>query len=253
MNRLEQKIRQASKENRYAVIPFLTACYPDRKKFWETLHELDSAGADVIEIGVPFSDPVADGPVVENASRKALENGVNLEEILKELAQRKGQFQAGLVLMGYYNPFLQYGLEKLVEDAAACGVDGFIVPDLPWEESGLLRNILANKGLCLIPLVGPNTSAERMKLYAQDAKGYVYVVSVMGTTGERSVIQSQIADVLAMAKKLFQVPVALGFGLKNPAQLENLLEKPDAAVFGSALLKHIEQGKDVAEFMEAWR
>lgn len=253
MNPLEQKLASARQEERLALIPFLTAGYPDQESFWKILAEIDANGADIIEIGVPFSDPVADGPVVEAASRRALEAGMNLEKLLAGLKARKGQFQAGIVLMGYYNPFLRHGLEKLAREAAECGVGGFIVPDLPFEESGPMRKVLDENDLLLLPLVGPNTSGERMALYAKNARGYVYVVSVMGTTGERENLPSQIGEVLNKTREVFDLPIALGFGLKNPAQLKNLPMKPDAAVFGSALLKHIENGGSAAAFLAAWR
>ncbi len=255
MNLLEEKIRAANAAGRPALIPFLTAGFPDRATFWPTLMELDENGADIIEIGVPFSDPVADGPVVEEASRRALSDGVNLRGILAELAQRKGLVKAGLVLMGYLNPFLQYGYEKLAQDAARGGVHGFIVPDLPYEESGPLRRALKKEGIALIPLVGPNTSAERMALYAEEGAGYVYVVSVMGITGERGDVAPQVADTMRRARSVFSLPLALGFGLREPGQLRELPPdaRPDAAVFGSALLNHLEEGHSAEEFMARWK
>ncbi len=254
MHFLEEKIRKTNGTGRPALIPFLTAGFPDRDRFWETLGELDEHGADVIEIGVPFSDPVADGPVVEAASRKVLSDGVNLAEILRELALRKGMLKAGIVLMGYYNPFLQYGLEKLAEDAANAGVHGFIVPDLPYDEAAPMRDLLKAKGIALIPLVGPNTGEKRMQLYAQVSEGYVYVVSVMGITGAREGLPPQVEATIRRARKMFSLPVALGFGLKEPSQLLGSPPEamPDAAVFGSALLTHIEKGKKASEFMERW-
>lgn len=255
MHFLEKKVREANAAGRKALVPFLTAGYPDMASFWPTLIELDENGADVIEIGVPFSDPVADGPVVEEASRLALSEGVCLSDILQELKSRRGLIKAGIVLMGYYNPFFQYGLDNLARDAAAAGVNGFIVPDLPYEESGPMREALAAKDMALIPLVGPNTSVERMKLYAEQGQGYVYVVSVMGVTGERKELAAHVEETVKRAKSVFAIPIALGFGLREPSQLAELPEDslPDAVVFGSALLKHLADGKGAAEFMSRWR
>ena len=255
MNILEQKIRDANAAGRPALVPFLTAGFPDQATFWPTLMELDENGADIIEIGVPFSDPVADGPVVEEASRRALSDGVSLRGILEELIERKGLIQAGVVLMGYLNPFLQYGYENLARDAARGGVHGFIVPDLPYEEAGPLREALKKEGIALIPLVGPNTSEERMALYGSVGEGYVYVVSVMGITGERSDLAPQVAVTMRRARSVFKLPLALGFGLREPAQLEELSPeaRPDAVVFGSALLKHIDAGNSAAEFLARWK
>ena len=254
MHILEEKIRAAKAGGRLALIPFVTAGFPSRERFWSVIRELDEAGADVIEIGVPFSDPVADGPVVEAASIRALESGVTLRGIMEELLAHKGEIKAGLVLMGYMNPFLQYGLERLAKDAARAGVHGFIVPDLPFDEATEMRRILREQGVALIALVGPNTSEERMKLYAGVSGGYVYVVSVMGTTGERGQLPPEVPQVLERARKVFSLPVALGFGLKRPEQLDELPEgeRPDAAVFGSSLLKHLDAGGTASSFMEIW-
>lgn len=254
MHALEQKIADAKKSGRIAVVPFLTAGFPDRCKFWASMEEIDRAGADIIEIGVPFSDPVADGPVVEDASRLALGQGITLREILKELTRLKGQFKAGLVLMGYYNPFLQYGLKKLAREAHRAGVSGLIIPDLPIDEAGELLAALEEYDIALVPLVGPNTGMERMRLYSQGAKGYAYVVSVMGITGERKNLAPAVAETMQRARSVFDVPLALGFGLSHPRQLAELPQAamPDAAVIGSALLRHIDSGATAGSFLKCW-
>ena len=254
MHILEAKIREAGAAGRMALIPFVTAGFPSRERFWDVLRELDGAGADIIEIGVPFSDPVADGPVVEAASQRALESGVTLRGIMRELAERRGELKAGLILMGYMNPFLQYGLERFAEDAARAGVHGVIVPDLPLDEAETMRRILRERGLALIPLVGPNTSEARMKRYAEVSEGYVYVVSVLGITGERGQLPPEVPQVLSRARRVFALPVALGFGLRSPEQLAALSagERPDAAVFGSSLLRHLDAGGSPREFMARW-
>ena len=255
MHILEEKIRAALSRGKRALIPFITAGYPDSTNFWPTLMELDENGADIIEIGVPFSDPVADGPVVEAASRQALAEGVNLSDLLAELMKRKGFLQAGLVLMGYYNPFLQYGLERFAEDAAKAGVHGCIVPDLPLDESLPMRSALKEKGIALISLVGPNTNEERMRRYAEVSEGYVYVVSVMGVTGARKELPEELEMTLLRARACFTLPMALGFGLQDPKQLEHLLPAamPDAVVFGSALLRYLAEGKPAADFLARWK
>lgn len=253
MHILETKIRAARSQGRTALIPFVTAGFPSLESFWNILRELDENGADIIEVGVPFSDPVADGPVVEAASQRALEQGVTLRNILEGLKQHR--YSAGMVLMGYMNPFLQYGLEAFARDAAAAGVHGCIVPDLPLEEDEAFRQALEQEGIALIPLVGPNTPEERMARYDAIGQGYAYVVSIMGVTGERLGLPPQARETLARAKRIFRLPVALGFGLREPAQLVGLdtTEHPDAAVFGSALLRHLEAGGSSAEFLRRWR
>lgn len=254
MHILEKKILAAKQAGRLALIPFVTAGFPSRERFWVVIRELDDSGADIIEIGVPFSDPVADGPVVEAASFQALKAGVSLSSIIEELHTRKGELKAGIVLMGYMNPFLQYGLARFSEEAARAGVHGVIVPDLPIDEATEMRELLRKHGLALIPLVGPNTSEARMKLYADVSEGYAYVVSVMGTTGERGALPVEVPEVLARARRVFRLPVALGFGLRSPEQLQGLSEgeRPDAAVFGSSLLKHLAAGGSASAFMQVW-
>ncbi|MFU2208125.1 tryptophan synthase subunit alpha [Solidesulfovibrio sp. C21] len=250
---LTTRIMEALAAGRKALIPFLPGGFPDKERFFDELDALDAGGADIIEIGVPFSDPVADGPVVEQASLDCLLNGTCLSWILHELERRKGRYKAGLVLMGYYNPFLQYGLENLAEDAAAAGVSGFIVPDLPLEEAGPMAETLGKHDLDLIPLVGLNTSEERLAAYAAHARGFVYFVSVLGTTGMRETLPAEIAEHLASVRRIFDVPVALGFGIKSPEQLIPFGDSIDAVVFGSALIAHIETGGTAAEFMQRWR
>ncbi len=250
---LQRRIETAVGQGRPARIPFLTAGFPNRERFFQALRGLDAAGAAIIEIGVPFSDPVADGAVVEDASRRALDSGVTLEWILKELTAISPGLRAGLVLMGYYNPFLQYGLERLAADAATAGVQGCIVPDLPLEEDGPLRAVLSARGLDLIALVGPNTDDERMRAYARVASGYVYVVSVMGTTGVRRNLPAEAAETVRRAQAAFDLPVALGFGIHGPKQVQAMPVKPQAVVFGSALLRHLDAGGTAETFMAHWK
>lgn len=253
VSRLEARVAAANAAGRPALVPFLTAGFPTLDRFWEEMDGLDRGGADIIEIGVPFSDPVADGPVVEAASLRALENGVTLRWILDGLKARAGRYDAELVLMGYYNPFLQYGLENLAADAAAAGVAGFIVPDLPLEEDAEMRALLAARGIDLIALVGPNTTEERMAEYAAVASGYVYVVSVLGITGVREGLPPEVPQTLARARRAFRLPLALGFGIREPKQLEGFSDRPDAVVFGSALLRHIDAGNSAESFLAAWK
>jgi len=250
MKTLQQCIEDANGQGRVARIPFVTAGFPDMERFFEVLADLDANGADIIEIGVPFSDPVADGPVVEDASRRALAQGVSLTWLLEKLKARP-PLRAGLVLMGYYNPFLQYGLERLAKDAKKAGIQGCIVPDLPLDEGGPLRTALSAHGLALIPLTGPNTTDERMREYAECASGYVYVTSIMGTTGERRELP-EAAETVRRAKEIFSLPVALGFGISSPAQIAGMPVQPHAVVFGSALLRHLDGGGTAKDFMKIW-
>lgn len=252
MSILTKRIQAANASGRKAVIPYLPAGFPDGARFWDEIAALDAGGADVIEIGVPFSDPVADGPVVEKASLDCLERGVNLAWILSELQKRKGGFKAGIVLMGYYNPFLQYGLEKLGRDCAAAGVAGLIIPDLPIEEMGPIRAALEGTGVELVCLIGLNTPKERLAMYAEAARGFVYFVSVLGTTGVRESLPQEVLTKLAEVRPMFKVPIALGFGISRPEQVAPFGDLIDAVVIGSALIKMIDAGGDAAKFMGGW-
>lgn len=250
---LTKRIREANEQGRTALIPFLPAGFPDLDRFWTELEALDQAGASVIEIGMPFSDPVADGPAVEAASLRSLELGVNLDYILDGLMERKGRFNAGLLLMGYLNPVLQYGPERFARRCEQAGISGLIIADMPADESAALRETLEAHGVSLIPLVGLNTGPERMTLYAECGSGFCYFVSVLGTTGQRDELPAEVLDKLREAKAAFDIPVALGFGIHKPEQLEELQGLADAAVFGSALINHINDGGDCASFMERWK
>ncbi|WP_147822550.1 tryptophan synthase subunit alpha [Salidesulfovibrio onnuriiensis] len=249
---MKDKILEAKAQGRTALIPYLPAGYPDRDQFWKELEMLDAAGAAIIEIGMPFSDPVADGPVVEAACLQVLEDGINLTWIFDGLKKRKGTLNAGLLLMGYLNPVLQYGVERFAEDCEAAGVSGLIIADMPIDEADFVIRAMKPRGVELIPLVGLNTSKERMKLYAKEAEGFVYMVSVLGTTGQRDSLPTEIKAKLTEAKEVFDIPVALGFGLKTPSQLTPFGDLVDAAVVGSSLISHIRDGGTAASYMKAW-
>jgi tryptophan synthase alpha chain len=251
-NILTSKINEAVRQGRKALIPFVPAGFPDKGSYWDIIMELDRSGADIIEIGVPFADPVADGPVVENASIRCLEQGVNLSWILEGLREHRSGISAGIVLMGYFNPFLQYGLESLARDAGEAGVNGLIVPDLILEEARPHLEMLEQGGLSLVPLVGLNTSRERMSEYSEIKPAFVYLVSVLGITGTRAGAAGLLRTKLMEVQEAFSCPAALGFGLSSPDQLELIADLVDAVVFGSALIQHLDKGEKAGDFMRAW-
>ena len=251
-NLLTDKIHQALAQGRKAVMPYLPAGYPTKDAFWRHIQDLDAAGADIIEIGVPFSDPVADGPVVEQAALCCLEQGVTLGWILEELARRRPGIRAGIVLMGYLNPFLQYGIPELARDAAKAGVNGLIIADLPLEENEDVRAILKESGIALIPMVGLNSSIKRLKMHAEKAAGFVYFVSVMGTTGVRDAFPEELRDALLQARQTFSIPLALGFGLHSPTQLQGVESAVDGVVMGSSLIRHLDATGKVGDFLAPW-
>lgn len=252
-DRLKSAIETANRQGRKALIPYLPAGFPDKQRFWQEIEALDQRGASIIEIGVPFSDPVADGPVVEAAALHGLKQGANLKWILSGLAERQRNLQAPTVLMGYVNPFMQYGWQRLADDARNCGVAGLIIADLPLEESHAVRALLARRDIALISLIGLNTTPERMQLYAPLSRGFVYFVAVLGTTGVRNALSENVKPGLATAQRIFNHPLALGFGLNHPDQVAALAPYPDALVFGSALIEHIRAGGRAGAFLERWQ
>ena len=252
-SRLEKKLQQAEKAGRMGLIPFLPAGFPDKCRFFEELKSLDRAGADIIEIGIPFSDPVADGPVVEAASQECLAGGANLAWLFQELRKHRSELSAEIVLMGYVNPFMQYGWSSLAEKAAGLDLAGVIIPDLPLEESRDIEAVLSAHGLDLVRLVGLNTSPQRMRLYAERSRGFVYVVSVLGITGTKQSSLPELRRTLQQARQIFEQPLALGFGLGSPAEVEPLQGSIDAVVFGSALIEHIRAGGSGGSFLRKWR
>jgi len=242
MNRIDQTFAQLKQSGRKGVIAYLTAGDPDLEVTGELVREMAHSGADMIELGVPFSDPVADGPVIQAASERALRNGVSLKEVLvlaKDLCADTG---VPLLIMTYYNPVFTYGIEEFVEDAVKSGIDGVIVPDLPLEECGELARALETAGIHYIYLLSPTSSAERIAKTVQQASGFIYCVSVAGVTGSRGDIPQSGRDLLARVRQLTALPLALGFGISSPEQANSLGEDGDAVIIGSAIVKLIEKG-----------
>lgn len=250
-NVLEEVFYKKQKMGKKALMPFLPGGYPNKETFIKYIQEMDKF-CDIIEIGVPFSDPVADGPVVEKASNIALENGINLEWIFDTLNDFKGKLQSKIVLMGYCNPFFKYGWENVAKDAKDAGVSGIIVADLPLEESNEIREMLNRYNVSLIYLVGLNTSKERMEKYSKVSSGFVYFVSVLGTTGVRDRLPEELVDKLREAREIFSTPIAIGFGIKSPEQINEIKGYVDGVVFGSSLINHIDNDKDIESFFHSW-
>jgi len=251
--RLADAIR-ATRRERVAVVAFLTAGFPSKERFAADLTTL-AAEADVVEIGVPFTDPMADGVTIQRSSLAALAQGVSLRWIIdtvKALPKPKAQ----LVFMGYLNPMLAYGLEKLAADAAAAGIAGFIVPDLPMEESAEFEKALAPHGLALIRMVTPVTPPARLERLARDAQGFIYAVSMTGTTGRSvgdGIVPQATLDYLDRVRKLAAVPVCAGFGIREHAQVAALAPHVDGVVVGSAVIEAMEKGASTAELLRRLR
>ena len=226
-------------QGRAALIPFLIGGDPDLETSFQLLSGLPAAGADVIEIGMPFTDPMADGPAIQVAARRALAAGQTLAGTLAMVRRFRdaGHTDTPVVLMGYANPILTYGIDRFVVDAAAAGVDGLIVVDLPPEEEAELGEPARAKGLAMVRLVTPTTDAARLKTILSEASGFLYYVSVTGITGVASASATAVADALAAIRSQSPLPVAVGFGIDNPAKAAAMAQHADAVVVGSALVR----------------
>lgn len=247
---IEDAIRAANGDGRPALVAFITAGYPDKEGFADRVHSI-ATEADVIEIGVPFTDPMADGMTIQNASRRALENGVNLRWILDELSKVSKDISTPLVLMGYLNPLLRFGIAQLAVAARQAGVAGFIVPDLPLEECAEFRAAIEQQELALIQLVTPVTPAERLRALCKASSGFVYAVTVTGITGSDVKSQVSLNDYLALVRSMADIPVCAGFGIARAEQVQELAQHADGVVVGTALIQALDRGEDPAVFLAA--
>jgi tryptophan synthase alpha chain len=241
-------IRDAAASGRPAVVGFMTAGFPDRAGFASSLRAVASA-ADVVEIGVPFSDPMADGATIQRASFAALQGGFTLSWLLQELAAMQPRPQAPLLLMSYLNPLLAFGLERLPEVAATSGVSGFIIPDLPYEESADVRAALDRVGIALVQMVTPVTPPARLKMLCAASQGFVYAVTMTGTTGKSVAVPDEVLGYMDRVKEVSPVPVCAGFGIRNAQQVARMQGHVDGVVVGSALVEVLERGEDPARFL----
>jgi len=246
-------IQAAALQGRPALVGFLTAGFPTRVSFKDNLAAVASV-CDVVEIGVPFSDPMADGTTIQRASFVALSDGVTLPWILEELESFRERLPAPVLLMSYLNPLLKPGLDALPRAAAAAGVAGFIVPDLPFEESDDLKRALDAHGLALVQMVTPVTPPERLAMLCRDAQGFVYAVTMTGTTGtSRGQVPDEVLEYMDRVKRCSSIPVCAGFGIRSPAQVARFAGHVDGVVVGSALIEVIERGDDVTAFLRGLR
>jgi tryptophan synthase alpha chain len=226
---------------RAAFIPFLTVGDPSPDRTVEAALELERAGADVLELGVPFSDPLADGPVIQRSSERALQRGVTLEAVLGLVRRIRERSELPLLLFSYYNPLLQRGLERLAGEAAAAGVDGVLVTDLPPEEADNWLAAARGAGLDTVFLAAPTSPPERLRRVAGASRGFVYAISRTGVTGERRTLSDEAAPLVERLRGLTDVPVALGFGLSTPEQVAEAAKVADGVVVGSALVRFLEE------------
>ncbi len=240
--RVEEAIREANARREAALIPFIEGADPDLETTAELLWALAEAGADVIELGFPFSDPLADGPTIQEAAQRALKNNPTLEDFLSLMARMRGEgFTTPVVIMGYFNPFYRFGLERFAEEASKVGLDGAIIPDLPLEEAKPWLRLAKKKGLAAVMLAAPTTPPERIEAIAKASTGFLYYVSVTGITGARDKLPEDLALKLDLAREVSPVPVAVGFGISKSEQVRFLAPHADAIVVGSALVKIVAQ------------
>ena len=249
--RISTAIRTAAAQGEPALVAYLTAGYPRREQFREHVRAL-AAGADVVEIGVPFTDPMADGVTIQRASLAALAQGVSLKWILAELTAMR-DITAPLILMSYLNPLLAFGLGRLAQVAAEAGVAGFIVPDLPLDESRELRAALAEKQIALVQMVTPVTEPQRLKELCAGSQGFVYAVTMTGTTGKSVAVPDEVIRYLDNVRSNAPVPVCAGFGIRGREQVERLRGHVDGVVIGSALVEVLERGEDPTRWLQVLR
>ena len=247
MNRIDQRFGELRAASRAGLIPFVTAGDPDPASTVAVMHALAAAGADLIELGVPFSDPMADGPVIQRASERALARGVGLNDVLDMVAAfRRDDARTPVVLMGYLNPIECLGSDKFARAAAAAGVDGALIVDCPVEEAHEFSPALEAAGLHQIFLAAPTTTDERLAKMANSARGFLYYVSFAGITGADRLAVSSVEERVVKIKRLSDIPVAVGFGVKAPEQAVELAAHADAVVIGSALVERLAEAKDEA-------
>ena len=236
MSRIAARFAQLKREQRGALIPFLEAWDPDGPTSMALFRGLPGAGADLIEIGIPFTDPMADGPIIQAAGKRALKAGVKVAHVLGMVREfRREDDATPIILMGYLNPVLSYGTERFCTDAAAAGVDGLIMVDLPTEEADLLVPLARTHGIDIIRLVAPTTDDKRLPLVLAGSSGFVYYVSITGITGTRSTTAEHLGVAIPRIRKVTDLPIAVGFGVRSPAQAAEAVRVADAAVVGSAL------------------
>lgn len=242
MNRIEEKFEKLRKGRGKAFIPFLTAGDPDLGTTRALVLELERRGADIIELGVPFSDPLADGPVIQRSSRRALEEGISLDKVLNLVTELRQETQIPLVLMGYYNPIFKFGEKNFIERSSQAGLDGLIVADLPPEEAYNLRREAERENIDIIFLLTPVSSEERIRLVCEYGKGFVYCVSYTGVTGGKTGEMEETLKYLVDTVRSFTShPIGVGFGVSSPSDARRIASIADGVIVGSAIIKEIEK------------
>jgi len=249
-NRIDKKFRELKRQRKKAFIAFIMAGDPSLSITKKLMLELDEKGASIIELGVPFSDPLADGPVIQKSSQRGLKAGANLDRVFNLVRNARLEIKTPIVFLIYYNLIFHYGIEKFVKHSVEAGIDGVVVPDLPPEESKELRVLAKKYNLSVIHLLAPTSSSNRIKKINNASTGFIYYVSITGTTGARKKLPKELFDSLRKVKKLTKKPICVGFGISNREQVKEIQKIADGVIVGSAIIKVIEENvgkKDIVE------
>lgn len=255
LTRLDDAFADSKSQGRLSLVAYVVAGYPDYQGTLDAISTLVDSGADVVEIGIPHSDPVADGRVLQKASNLALKGGMNPEIALELAGQARELVDVPILMMTYYNPVLQFGPERFCQRCADLGLDGMLVPDLPLEESGDLRGFAGMRDLSVICFLSTNSPRERILMTSEAATGFVYLFSILGVTGERSGVDPVLGDLLRQVKDAVPIPVCVGFGISSPAQIQALKDMgADGVVVGSGIVRRLGEGTDATgEFVRSLR
>lgn len=249
MNRIDLKFNELKSKNEKAMISFVTAGDPDLETTKELVYAMEEAGSDIIELGVPYSDPIADGPTIQASSGRALAKGTTIAKIMDTVKEIRIKTEIPLVYLVYYSSVFKYGIEKFIRNCSEAGIDGVIIPDLPVEERKDILEISDKYGVDLIPLIAP-TSKERIEKIVKHASGFIYCVSTNGVTGARSKIDTNIEEYLSVVEGFTQIPKAIGFGISSAKMAQELKKYCDGIIIGSAIVKKVEEGKNKEEILE---
>ncbi len=247
MSKIEKTFKKLKQQGKKAFIPYIMAGDPDVEKTIENVRLLEECGADIIELGVPFSDPLADGPTIQRAAERALAAGVTLKKLIQLVSEIRTFSQVPIVLMTYYNPIFKYGDERFVTDAVQAGVDGIIVPDLPPDEAQKLIGASHSRNLDTIFLIAPTTTEKRLKTIVKASRGFVYYISITGITGSKLVLHETFKEHLALIRSLTAKPVAVGFGISTPDEAYTVSRLADGVIVGSAIVKKLHEKPEEAK------
>lgn len=250
MGRIDDAFNTLKQQGKKGIVPFVTAGDPDLATTERLLVELSQAGATLIELGVPFSDPMADGPVIQRASERALKNNFGLQDLLDSAARARKQIDTPIILFSYYNPLLQFGLKRIAQATRDAGLDGILVTDLTPEESGEFEAELRANDLNMIFLIAPTSTDERLRLVAEHASGFIYAVSRAGVTGARSSVSAEAEKLVTRMRQFSTLPIAVGFGISNAEQVRDVRRYADAVVVGSAIVAEMERLTDAPDIAQ---